>query len=361
VLVLLSGLLACGTPGAPQPPSLNLPKPVQDLVASRKGQKVFLAWTVPRQNTDTTTVRHIGPTRVCRDLRISSTVCHEVGRVATDQLVPPVPQRKGAEAQPVHAAYSDRLPAELIARNPLGDVSYAVETLNRAGRGAGLSNQVRVSLAPTLPGPSDLRAEVSAQAVQLSWRGEVTAGQPGLSYRYRVYRQDQSPPRGKKGIANPQVVIAELPIAQPATYADQTFEWEKPYLYHVTTVTTAEHSRGPKEEVEGDDSNTVRVYTRDIFPPKVPSGLQAVFSGIGQQPFVDVTWAPNLESDLAGYNVYRRTEGGAPVRLNTALVPSPSFRDSNVAAAAKYYYSVAAVDLRGNESARSEETAEVVP
>ena len=37
---------ACGTPGAPMPPELELARPVTDLRAARKGDKVYLAWTV---------------------------------------------------------------------------------------------------------------------------------------------------------------------------------------------------------------------------------------------------------------------------------------------------------------------------
>ena len=36
-------LAGCGAPGAPQPPSLQLPSPVADLAATRKGDKVTLS------------------------------------------------------------------------------------------------------------------------------------------------------------------------------------------------------------------------------------------------------------------------------------------------------------------------------
>jgi len=43
------------------------------------------------------------------------------------------------------------------------------------------------------------------------------------------------------------------------------------------------------------------------------------------------------------------------------LVKSPSFRDTQVQAGHTYTYSVSAIDLRNNESAKSEETSESVP
>jgi fibronectin type 3 domain-containing protein len=105
----------------------------------------------------------------------------------------------------------------------------------------------------------------------------------------------------------------------------------------------------------------VKVFAHDVFPPAVPAELQAVFSGPGQSPAIDLVWAPVTDMDLAGYNVYRHEAGGAAVKVNGELVETPAYRDANVATGRKYLYSVAAVDVRGNESARSEEAGETVP
>jgi fibronectin type 3 domain-containing protein len=105
----------------------------------------------------------------------------------------------------------------------------------------------------------------------------------------------------------------------------------------------------------------VKVWAHDVFPPAVPTGLQAVYSGPGQEVFIDLIWAPVADADLAGYNVYRREDGGVPVKVNSELVKTPAYRDSAVAAGKTYFYSVTAVDRQGNESARSEETSERVP
>jgi fibronectin type 3 domain-containing protein len=67
------------------------------------------------------------------------------------------------------------------------------------------------------------------------------------------------------------------------------------------------------------------------------------------------------DSDLAGYNVYRREKGEAAVKMNAELVKTPAYRDVQVAAGKKYFYAVSAVDVRGNESAQSEEASESVP
>src|SRR5690349_1452535 len=65
ILFLLAG---CGTPGAPQPPSLRLPKPVENLHATRVGDKVELAWTMPFETTDGDGIREPGTIEICRVL-----------------------------------------------------------------------------------------------------------------------------------------------------------------------------------------------------------------------------------------------------------------------------------------------------
>src|SRR5947209_19800357 len=58
--------LGCGLPGAPQPPSLHVPRPVSDLHAEREGARVVLTWTPPRQTTDGVRLSDAVATRICR-------------------------------------------------------------------------------------------------------------------------------------------------------------------------------------------------------------------------------------------------------------------------------------------------------
>jgi fibronectin type 3 domain-containing protein len=215
---------------------------------------------------------------------------------------------------------------------------------------------VQVPLVPTLPPPDDVRAEVTADGVVLTWTGILLEHEtPELRHSYRVYRR-------KEGTNKDETAgEVSLTTSSQAMFVDHSFEWQNSYDYRVTVVSVIPRSNQPAIEVEGDDSPPVPVFAKDTFPPAVPTGLQAVFSGVGQQPFIDMTWAPNTDPDLAGYNVYRREENEQPVKINGDLVKTPAIRDSNVQSGRKYFYSVSAVDLRGNESTRSEETSESVP
>jgi hypothetical protein len=183
-----------------------------------------------------------------------------------------------------------------------------------------------------------------------------------VQHRYRIYRRDES--SGKDAIAG------EVPVPStergPVHFTDSSFEWENTYLYRIAAVTIVKLPDSNSEvQVEGDDTPPVRVIAHDVFPPSVPAGLQAAYSGEGQKPFIDLIWAPVTNADLAGYNLYRSEANGAigekTVKLNSELLKSPSYRDFAVASGKTYTYAVSAVDVRGNESQRSEPTSEPVP
>jgi hypothetical protein len=354
---------ACATMGPPQPPSLELPKPPADLRAVRKGDRVILTWTVPSVTTDRKTVHEFGITRICRGLDAKLTQCGvPVGEApAKPSATHPGPSHSDpgtaqSAKQKVSASYTDALPTAVESDNPASFITYAVEVLNVEGRGAGLSNEVRVSLARTLPPPRDFSVRVTGQGVVLSWTNDLPPGSTkSLRYIYRVYRRPE--------VSQEWSLAGEVPPGNEptVTLVDSNIEWEKTFEYRAETVTVAAQEKQPELQVEGDDTPEVKVFADDVFPPAVPSGLQAVFSGPGQKVFIDLVWAPVADVDLAGYNVYRREEGTAAVKMNVELVKAPGYRDVNAVTGKDYFYSVSAVDVRGNESARSEEAGETVP
>ena len=363
-------LTSCATIRPPQPPSLKLPLPPTDLHARRKGDKVLLSWTIPTMTTDRQTIQTRGATRICRAaetvLSECGTAVGEAAAVAKTAAAATPPAKESAKRPGKESAkkpakekesqsYADALPARIQSDNASSYASYAVEVLNSAGHGAGPSNTVRVLLTRTLPAPTDFSARLTTEGVVLSWT-EAAAPEhaAALSYIYRVYRREDG---GKAGL------VGELwDAANPkVTLTDSSIEWEQNYFYRVEAVTVIAEIGKPKVEIEGEDSSELEIFTHDTFPPAVPSGLQAVFSGPGQQTFIDLIWAPVPDMDLAGYNIYRREDGAATVKVNSEPVKTPAYRDANVVAGKSYSYTVSAVDVRRNESARSEEATETVP
>jgi hypothetical protein len=348
--LLLAGATGCGTPGAPLPPSLGLPSPVEDLTASRKGSRVVLTWSPSQRTTDKQNVKHPGVTRVCRVAgQLSITQCASViGEIPPGKTPAPTDQQPRPKL-----TYEDILPETLFSPNAFA--TYAVEMLNSSGRSAGLSNQVRVPLAPTIPPVTNLEAAVTTDGVTLSWvSAPVSSGNPALRVHYQLLRRSAG-----KGQFAP---IEDVPLAgREVRVADKNFEWEQSYEYKVSPLTDVLDNGQQVAEVEGEDSPVIKVFVHDTFPPAQVNGLQAVFSGAGQRLFIDLSWAPNTDSDVAGYNVFRHEDGAQPVKLNTELVKAPAFRDESVQTGKKYFYAVRAVDLRNNAGPMSEETSESVP
>jgi len=357
-------LAACGTPGAPRPPSLDLPRPVTDLSATRVGDKVTLRWTVPSETTDSTSIRHPGKTRICRDLvQPGAASCTMVAEL------PPV-AAAGTSRSPVTRTYVDQLPMSLQIEHPIAFANYAVVAVNDRGKSAGASNEVQVPVAPTLPPPTDVSGRVTSEAVIIDAQGRTPELPISLSSSFHLHRRQDGSTDTDLGThaamrgCGPGPIPGPEPRTGPCAYAlsfyDRNFEWEKRYVYRVAAVTSVTID-GKRYEVQGEPSQPVEVFTHDIFPPAAPTGPQAVASGVGQAPFVDLSWVANTEADLAGYNVYRHEEGQPAVKINTELVKAPAFRDSAVTSGHKYLYAVSAVDLRGNESSHSAEAAESVP
>jgi hypothetical protein len=343
-IALLSG---CATPGAPQPPSLNIPAAVTDLKAERKGDVVTLTWSAPQETTDGALVHKPGKMVVRRTSEPAPPIV--IGEL-------PLPSaKKSQEAQAERA--QDSLTAAMV--TPTADfANYTVETLTSSGKGAGLSNQVAVALVPALAAPEGVQATTVPQGVSLTWKQTwPPQNKTHLSVRY-VYRIMRRAEGGQP------TMLAEVAAGNEAMlFIDKSIEWEKKYQYWIAPVTLWENpAHGNKGEVPGDESQPVTITTTDVFPPAAPAGMLAAFSGSLQQLFIDLAWTPNSESDLAGYNIYRRSSDEQQFqKLNTALVKEPAYRDKAVQPGTKYFYAVTAVDLRNNESPKSAEASESVP
>jgi hypothetical protein len=144
-------------------------------------------------------------------------------------------------------------------------------------------------------------------------------------------------------------LISTIGAAQLESYSEVV-----PSLFDSTSVCTEYHyfqviaySTTPGEYwmSEPDSGRSV-----DNLAPAVPLSLA------GEQSFspegLQLTWDPNSESDLAGYNIYRGTSSGfvpGPGNFVTATPDTAAF-DGEWSWEAGYWYKVAAVDIHGNES-----------
>ena len=360
-VLLLSGLAlaGCGMPGAPQPPSLQLPVRVGDLSAVRTGNQVALTWSMPKRDTDKVPLKGNVTVRICRD----ESVAAACSAAASIEL-----------ASDADGAFTDTLPPALAVGAPRV-ITYFVELDNRKGRSAGLSNGAQI-LAGEAPAAVDgLAAEMRRDGVLLRWAPAPPDAAPvAVRLVRKLVSPPAHPPAPSKSSEGPLAPRPEPPLrtllVEPATpldrAVDNSIQFGETYEYRAQRVARVPVN-GDTLELAGPLSSPVRIEAVNVYPPAVPRGLAAVATAgeAGAGPAIDLNWQPGTEADLAGYMVYRRetgAEGIAWKRISPAQpTPEPEYHDANVEPGHTYLYAVSAVDQQGHESARSAPAEETVP
>ena len=378
VCLLLAG---CGSPGIPLPPSLKLPTLVHDLQAQRIGDQVLLHWTMPTETTDGQPLRTPLAVELCRG--VGTRPCSPVN----------VPQSAPGAA----ATTTDLLPAALTS-GPAQLLGYSVRVRNATGRDAGQSNLAYSASGDAPPPVTGLRVESTERGVLIHWQPIPASSATELLFTRSFLSGSSSQAAGAArlgadatGLAATQANTAEpgeqvLHVPLRVVPEGRTRSLELRALdanvhfgqsYQYTAQAAASRTiDGKQVEVRSVMSPAVTIAVRDVFPPKRPEGLAVVLalpaqagsgvnaSGSAGGLSLDLSWTPNTEPDLAGYNVYRREvdQGGAAVLVNNeGLIQEPAYRDKAVQPGHHYAYRITAVDTNGNESKLSEEADQRTP
>lgn len=352
-------------PGAPQPPSLDLPERVGDLSAVRTGGQVALNWTMPKRDADKVPLKGNVTVRVCRNEGADPVAIAACSVAATLNLSPDA-----------DGAFTDNLPPALTVGSPRL-LTYFVELDNRRGRSAGLSNGVQI-LAGEAPSAVDgLAAEMRRDGVLLHWAPAPSEGASAIRLLRHLVAPAANPPAAAKSaktdIASHLESTEETLVVEPGSHGndrgravDSGIEFGAIYEYRAQRLARVKID-GKMLELGGPLSASVRIAAVDIFPPAVPTGLAAVATEgeAGTGSAIDLNWQSNTEVDLAGYFVYRReaesTENNWQRISPTQPISAPGYHDATVQPGHTYLYAVSAVDEQGHESARSSEAEETVP
>ena len=393
----------CASPGQPQPPSLHLPKPVEQLTAQRVADQVNLTWITPETTTDGERIRNPLTALVCLDLKpvsppSSSTAPPPGGQRSSNRAlkraaasaaatgITPVVACNAVKQTPLvsvgPAQTSLQLPAALTVGPPVL-IAYTIELQNDRGHAAGLSDAAFVSAGAAPPPVGNLSVSPRRESALLQWtsRWTSTAGSVTVELRRTllssVSRPAQSPrlsaksnsPKtpapfapasGKNKTASREVTLraSDFSSSDPGGVFDQAIISGGTYTYtaqRILKLTLAGHPL----EVRSEPSAPVAFAYRDIFPPQPPSGLVAIpGGGFGQPPSIDLVWDAAPELDMLGYNIYRREADGPFTRLNPDPLPAPAYRDLAVQPTRRYTYRITTVDQRHNESAPGSEVQE---
>ncbi|MGH9866178.1 MAG: fibronectin type III domain-containing protein, partial [Candidatus Acidiferrales bacterium] len=225
------------------------------------------------------------------------------------------------------------------------------------------SNLAAVPIFPASQPISDLQAQVTRSAINLSWTPSAipqAAALRPVAIHYRIFRALLTAKNGAQkspeNEAQQSALVASTLLGEsdsPA-YSDAKFTFGQTYAYSVRAV--AQYESG---SVESEDSQLLEVTPRDTFPPPAPTGLvAAVAPATASTPaHVDLSWDISPATETAGYNIYRSSMNTGSVdrwdRLNSSPLLTPAFRDIPEVSSRQYFYRVTAVDRFGNESAPS--------
>ena len=354
VLALASLLIAgCGAPGEPTPPTPPVPVAVADLTAHQAGDGVQLIFTLPAKTVTNERLASPPAIEIVRgapkpdgspDTRSFRVVYTIPGSLVENYV---------SEG---HVKFIDPVAPEETRAHPGGVLVYVVRTRASKKRASADSNARSVRMFPVPERIAPLTAHVTESAMELSWTAptRTSGGDPPAALSgYRIYRGEIDPSSAEAATRDLSLAKWKSPLrllgpSEDPRYRDTLFDFGKTYVYIVRSVVPVEG-----KPIESADSDPAIVAPRDIFPPAPPQNLiAAVLPGVTPgSVLVDLSWSSNLETDLAGYRVYRSEQQGTRgVIVTTDLLLAPAYRDNSVEPGRRYWYSVTAVDRSGNES-----------
>src|SRR6266480_2488723 len=328
ILLLAAG---CGAPGDPVPPAPPVPAAIKDLTAHQAGDGVQLSFTLPPNSISGEKLPAPPAVEILRGaVRLDGSADAKSFR-AVYTIPGALVDNYRADGR---VRFTDPIAPEETKAHPGGAVTYIVRTRASQKRSSADSNVVTLRMFPV--------------------PARIAAGEPVSTITdYRIYRLEIHPsapssspedlPQGK-----PESHAALLASSESNSYRDTSFVFEHTYLYTVRSAI-----QGEGEELESSDSPPVKVTPHDTFPPVPPQGLvAAALPGLAPGAvLVDLSWSINLETDLAGYRVYRSEQEGTRGQLITPdLLPTSAVRDTSVGPGHRYWYTATAIDRAGNES-----------
>ena len=195
-----------------------------------------------------------------------------------------------------------------------------------------------------------IASEIGQTSVKLSWAGALdNVGVTG----FRIYSGVGSVHHATVAIVDSTTVTGLTPGTQytfTIQARDAAGNWSgEPSCGPSVAATTASSSGGGGGGGGGGTSDAA---------PAAPKDLKV----LSTQNMIRLGWTANTESDLAGYNVYRKVKdaSGSSTKLNSARITGVEHQDTTAQLGVVYVYYVTAVDNGNNESQKSNEVEAAV-
>lgn len=220
------------------------------------------------------------------------------------------------------------------------EYEYKITIVNSSGKV--LDSLTKKAVISTLipDPPADLKAEDLDETLKLTWSYPLwESNLNNLTVKFYVYR--------KTGSGNFEKVNNRTILRDDQTkpeFIDVWLQNGQEYSYYVTAVDPIGRESKP--------SKTVQAKPLDKVAPGIPEILN--ISAEGRKIFL--SWKIALESDAAGYNVFRSTsldKGFTKLNKELLKVGQTAWVDSSILTGIQYFYRVSAVDKNKNESKQS--------
>lgn len=370
VLLACAAASDCGKKGALLPPLIRTPQKAGAVTVFQRGATLFVEWKNPVTSIDGSPLTGVSEAEVwvLEEEKAKAALAPAPAlppalapAPAPAPALPPAPaamtakefegkarlavslkkdglaalrKNKGTDEAGFSYPYSlaGKIPASLKVR-------FAVKMRDGRSRMSELSDPVAFDPQVGPGPPQELAARVLEDRIELVWKAPAAnfdGSTPALAPGYNIYR------RGKDGL---DTLVNPTLVREPK-FEDLNFTFGVPVRYFVRASATE-----TPPYFESDDSEGRELTPEDVFPPAAPAVVVPV-TGSG---FISLSWEANREKDLAGYRVRRREEGGGEdVLLTPGLLLENAYTDATIEKGKRYRYSMSAVDVRGNESARTE-------
>jgi hypothetical protein len=365
-VVLLAG---CGAPGEPVERKAPTPTTITDLAATQQGDNVILTFTLPKESVEGRELKQPPAIEIFRDFQPvpppGATPASGTAVPKAPTLLVTIPSAMVIQYDTRRQIrYADELKPEDFTQHPNAQAIYMVRTRTSPKKVSANSNAVPLRVEPATDQITDLKAEVTHQGIILTWTPpQKTAVGPAPPIAlYRIFRREVTQTTAPNPIpqgSQSQKLSVQIGDCPAPPFRDTQIQFGKSYVYTVRSV-----AQYPDLQIESLDSPPITVSPLDTFPPAAPQGLVVVLvPAQGAAPaYLDLSWSISAENDIAGYNIYRSEQEGAPgQKQNPELLRTPAFRDMNTIPGQRYFYTVTAVDRVGNESPASAAASGEVP
>lgn len=351
ILILVFFCVFCGKKGPILAPLIKIPGKIEAVNAIQKGDKIILTWKNPATYSEGSPMSEVESVEIWllkededssrKEMPVKLEKFEEIAELILSIKNEKFPEYQKAKFHGEFNYYYCLAPEEFVSKRLI----FSLRIKDRRKKESAFSELIYVKPKILSLPPINIRASVFEDRIEIQWdfpEGNIDQSLPPELEGYNIYR--------KEGDGIP--IRLNTKLIKEEKYEDKGFLFGGNYFYFIRTSST-----DSSPYLESDDSETIEVLAKDIFPPSQPNGLVAVAG----ENIIALSWNANQEEDLAGYRVWRKEEGEDEYKLlDPRIIKGSTYNDITIGKNKRYYYAVTAQDKSRNESQKSGSVSEVV-